>query len=39
MSKIHITKIGIAKINIFVYINMMLFAKFKYAKNANKLLK
>ena len=48
VSKIHITKIGITKINawgvLFRLIRMrmmmmMLFAKLKYAKNANKLLK
>ena len=41
-STIHIAKIGIAKINglgCIIWMLMMLFAKFKYAKNANKPLK
>ena len=42
VSKIHITKIGIAKINgwgCIIWMMIMLFVNFKYAKNANKLLK
>ena len=45
VSEIHITKIGIAKINAWgvlfrlIWMMMMLFAKFKYAKNVNKLPK
>ena len=43
-SKIHITKIEIAKINglgciIWMMIIMMMSTNFKYAKNVNKLLK